>query len=251
MLEEKSNYTLEEMDRQSLFHPLTSIATHMRNGPLIVERGRGVRIQDHKGRELIDCGAGLWCVNIGYGRAEIAEAAKRAIENLNYYHIFGSASSEPIIRLADRILTLFRDQAGAGHLARVFFGCSGSDANDTNVKLVRYYNNLRGRPAKKKVIARLGGYHGLTCAAASLTGIPVYHRAWDLPLEGFLHTSCPHWYRFAEPGESESSKAPTRSPRSSPSRSWAPAACCCRPRATSSGSSRCSSATTSCSSSTR
>ena len=204
MLEEKSNYTLEEMDRQSLFHPLTSIATHMRNGPLIVERGRGVRIQDHKGRELIDCGAGLWCVNIGYGRPEIAEAARQAIENLNYYHIFGSASSEPIIRLADRILTLFRDHAGAGHLARVFFGCSGSDANDTNVKLVRYYHNLRGRPAKKKIIARLGGYHGLTCAAASLTGIPVYHRAWDLPLEGFLHTSCPHWYRFAEPGESES-----------------------------------------------
>ena len=77
MLEEKSNYTLEEMDRQSLFHPLTSIATHMKNGPLIVERGRGVRIQDHKGRELIDCGAGLWCVNIGYGRPEIAEAAKQ------------------------------------------------------------------------------------------------------------------------------------------------------------------------------
>ena len=94
MLEEKSNYTLEEMDRQSLFHPLTSIATHMKSGPLIVERGRGVRIQDHKGRELIDCGAGLWCVNIGYGRPEIAEAAKQAIENLNYYHIFGSASSD-------------------------------------------------------------------------------------------------------------------------------------------------------------
>ena len=150
MLEEKSNYTLEEMDRQSLFHPLTSIATHMRNGPLIVERGRGVRIQDHKGRELIDCGAGLWCVNIGYGRPEIAEAARQAIENLNYYHIFGSAATEPIIRLADRILTLFRDQAGAGHLARVFFGCSGSDANDTNVKLVRYYNNLRGQPAEEE-----------------------------------------------------------------------------------------------------
>jgi L-2,4-diaminobutyrate transaminase len=204
MLEERSNYTLEEMDRQSLFHPLTSIATHMKSGPLIVDHGRGVRICDRKGRELIDCGAGLWCVNIGYGRAEIAEAAKQAIENLNYYHIFGSASSEPIIRLADRILTLFRDRAGAGHLARVFFGCSGSDANDTNIKLVRYYNNLRGRPAKKKIIARHGGYHGLTFAAASLTGIPVYHRAWDLPLKGVLHTSCPHWYRFAEPGESES-----------------------------------------------
>jgi L-2,4-diaminobutyrate transaminase len=203
MLEERLNYTLEEMDRQSLFHPLTSIATHMKSGPLIVEHGRGVRIRDHKGRELIDCGAGLWCVNIGYGRTEIAQVAKQAIENLNYYHIFGSASSEPIIRLADRILGLFRDRAGAGHLARVFFGCSGSDANDTNVKLVRYYNNLRGRPAKKKIISRLGSYHGLTCVAGSLTGIPAYHKAWDLPLAGILHTSCPHWYRFAEPGETE------------------------------------------------
>ena len=102
------------------------------------------------------------------------------------------------------MLTLLRENAGARHLARVFFGCSGSDANDTNVKLVRYYNNLLGRPQKKKIIAREGGYHGLTCAAGSLTGIPVYHKAFDLPLEGVLHTSCPHWYRFAEPGESES-----------------------------------------------
>jgi L-2,4-diaminobutyrate transaminase len=203
MLEERINFTLEEMDKQSLFHPLTSIAQHMKAGPLILDKGRGVRITDLKGREMIDCGAGLWCVNVGYGRPEIAEAARHAIENLNYYHIFGSASSEPIIRLADRLLTLFRDQAGAGHLARVFFGCSGSDANDTNVKLVRYYNNLLGRTAKKKIISRDGAYHGLTAVAGSLTGIPAYHKAWDLPLPGILHTSCPHWYRFAEPGESE------------------------------------------------
>ncbi len=203
MLEELSNYTLEEMDRQSVFHPLTSIDAHMTSGPQIIGEARGVRIKDLNGRELIDCSAGLWCVNIGYGRPEIAEAARQAIENLNYYHLFGSSSTEPAIRLADRILTLFREKAGAGHLARVFFGCSGSDANDTNVKLVRYYNNLRDLPQKKKIISRYGAYHGLTCAAGSLTGIPVYHKAWDLPLEGVVHTSCPHWYRFAEPGESE------------------------------------------------
>jgi L-2,4-diaminobutyrate transaminase len=203
MLEERSNYSLEDMDRQSLLHPLTSIATHQKTGPLIVGRGQGVRIKDHKGREMLDCGAGLWCVNIGYGRREIAEAAKTAIENLNYYHIFGGASNEPIIRLADRVLTLLRENAGARHLARVFFGCSGSDANDTNFKLVRYYNNLLGRPQKKKIIARKGGYHGLTAAAGSLTGIEVYHKAFDLPLEGVLHTSCPHFYRFGEQGESE------------------------------------------------
>ena len=203
MLDERENFSLEEMDRQSLFHPLTSIAAHMKSGPLIVEHGSGVRIKDHRGRDMIDCGAGLWCVNVGYGRPEIAEAARQAIENLNYYHIFGSSSTEPIIRLADRVLTLFREQAGAGHLARVFFGTSGSDANDTNVKLVRYYNNLLGRPHKKKIIARAGGYHGLTTVAASLTGIPTYHKAFDLPLPGVLHTSCPHWYRFARPAESE------------------------------------------------
>jgi L-2,4-diaminobutyrate transaminase len=203
MLEERPNYSLEDMDRQSVLHPLTSIAAHMKSGPLIVGHGQGVRIRDHKGREMIDCGAGLWCVNIGYGRPEIAEAARQAIENLNYYHLFGGSSNEPIIRLADRVLTLLRENAGARHLARVFFGCSGSDANDTNVKLVRYYHNLLGQPQKKKIISREGAYHGLTCASGSLTGIPVYHKAFDLPLPGVVHTSCPHWYRFARPGESE------------------------------------------------
>jgi L-2,4-diaminobutyrate transaminase len=199
----KRNYSLEEMDRQSLFHPVTSVADHLKNGPLIVSDGHGVRVKDQRGRDLIDCGAGLWCVNIGYGRTELAEAAARAIRDLSYYHLFGSASNEPIIRLADRVLTLFREKANAGHLSKVFFGCSGSDANDTNFKLVRYYNNLLGRPQKKKIIARIGGYHGLTYASGSLTGIAAYHRAFDLPIEGVMHLSCPHFYRFAQPGESE------------------------------------------------
>ena len=98
---------------------------------------------------------------------------------------------------------LFRSKAGAAHLSKVFFGTSGSDANDTNFKLVRYYNNLRGRPQKKKIISRLGSYHGLTYAAGSLTGIPAFHEAFDLPIDGVFHTSCPHFYRFAENGEDE------------------------------------------------
>jgi L-2,4-diaminobutyrate transaminase len=197
------NYSLEEMDRQSLIHPATSIADHLKNGPTIIEGGSGVRIKDRQGRELIDCGAGLWCVNVGYGRAELGEAAAQAMRDLGYYHTFSSHSNEPIIRLADRVLTLFRERTGAGHLSKMFFGTSGSDANDTNFKLVRYYNNLRGRPQKKKVISRLGAYHGLTYAAGSLTGIPDFHKAFDLPIEGVLHTSCPHFYRFAEAGEDE------------------------------------------------
>jgi L-2,4-diaminobutyrate transaminase len=197
------NYSLEEMDRHSLFHPATSIADHLKSGPTIIAGGSGVRLRDRHGKELIDCGAGLWCVNVGYGRAELGAAAAEAMANLGYYHTFASYSNEPIIRLADRLLALFRDHAGASHLSKVFFGSSGSDANDTNFKLVRYYNNLRGRPQKKKFIARLGAYHGLTYAAGSLTGIPAFHAAFDLPVEGVLHTSCPHFYRFAAPGESE------------------------------------------------
>jgi L-2,4-diaminobutyrate transaminase len=198
------NYSLEDIDRESILHPLTSIADHSRKGPVIVRDARGVRIKDQHGRDLIDCGAGLWCVNIGYGRAEMAEAAKTAIESLAYHHIFGGTSNEPIIRLAEKVLQLLHEKCDARHLSKVFFGTGGSDANDTNYKLVRYYNNLRGKPRKKKVVSRLGAYHGLTFAAASLTGIPAYHKAFDLPIEGVLHTSCPHYYRFGKPGESES-----------------------------------------------
>ena len=198
-----ANYSLEEMDRQSLLHPATSIVDHLKNGPTIIAGGSGVRVKDRNGRELIDCGAGLWCVNIGYGRAELGEAAAQAMRDLGYYHTFSSHSNEPIIRLADRVLGLFREKAGAGHLSKIFFGTSGSDANDTNFKLVRYYNNLRGRPQKKKIISRRGSYHGLTYAAGSLTGIPGFHKAFDLPVDGVLHTSCPHFYRFAESGEDE------------------------------------------------
>ena len=197
------NYSLEDIDRESIFHPNTSIADHLKKGPLIVSDARGVRIKDQRGRDIIDCGAGLWCVNIGYGREEMAEAAKKSVMDLAYHHIFGGTSNEPIIRLAEKVLHLFHDKAGAPHLSKIFFGMGGSDANDTNYKLVRLYNNLRGKPQKKKVISRAGGYHGLTYAAASLTGIPGYHKAWDLPIEGVLHTSCPHYYRFAKPGETE------------------------------------------------
>jgi len=199
----KKNYTLEEMDKQSVFHGNTSIVDHLKNGPMIASDGHGVRVKDQHGRDLIDCGAGLWCVNIGYGRPEIAETAAQAIKDLSYYHLFGSSSNEPIIRLADRVLSLFREKANAGHLSKVFFGTSGSDANDTNYKLARYYNNLLGRPNKKKVISRIGAYHGLTFAAGSLTGIAAYHKAFDLPIPGVIHTSCPHYFRYSQPGESE------------------------------------------------
>jgi L-2,4-diaminobutyrate transaminase len=197
------NYPLEDIDRETLLHPNTSIVDHLKRGPHIVSEAHGVHVKDRQGRNLIDCGAGLWCVNIGYGRKEMAEAAKKAIENLAYSHIFAGSSNEPVIRLAEHVLSLFHEKAGATHLSKVFFGSGGSDANDTNFKLVRYYNNLRGKPEKKKIISRLGAYHGVTYAAASLTGIPVYHKAFDLPLPGVVHTSCPHFYRYGLPNETE------------------------------------------------
>jgi L-2,4-diaminobutyrate transaminase len=198
------NYPLEDIDRETLLHPNTSIADHLKKGPHIISEAHGTYVKDSQGRDLIDCGAGLWCVNIGYGRKEMAEAARNAIENLAYSHIFAGSSNEPVIRLAERVLSLFHEKAGARHLSKVFFGSGGSDANDTNFKLVRYYNNLRGKPEKKKIISRLGAYHGLTYAAASLTGIPVYHKAFDLPLPDVMHISCPHFYRYARSGETES-----------------------------------------------
>src|ERR1700749_4609199 len=121
MSETLRNYSLEDMDRQSLLHPLTSIADHMKTGPRIVSSASGVMLKEKNGRSLIDCAGGLWCVNIGYGRPEIAEAAKQAVLDLNYFHIFNSHSNEPAIRVADEVLDLFH-QTGATHMARVFFG---------------------------------------------------------------------------------------------------------------------------------
>jgi L-2,4-diaminobutyrate transaminase len=123
---------------------------------------------------------------------------------LAYYHTFSSMSNEPQILLADRLLGMV-----PGRMSKVFFGNSGSDANDTQVKLVWYYNNLRGMPRKKKIVARLGAYHGSTIVAASLTGLPTYHRAFDLPIAGVLHTATPYHYRDAAPGTTEEAYAAT------------------------------------------
>jgi L-2,4-diaminobutyrate transaminase len=159
---------------------------------------RGTRIRDRAGREYIDAMAGLWCVNVGYGREEIVEAMAEQARRLPYYHTFLSHSNEPAIQLAERLLRL-----APGSMSKVFFCNSGSEANETFVKLVWYYNNLRGKPEKKKFIARRSAYHGVTLGAGSLSGIPALHEAFDLPLPGFLHVRKPHPYWEAAPGESE------------------------------------------------
>ncbi|MER2536201.1 MAG: aminotransferase class III-fold pyridoxal phosphate-dependent enzyme [Rhizobiaceae bacterium] len=198
-----ANRSLAEMDKDSIFHPVTSIADHLDHGPVISKGASGVWVDTEDGRRMLDFGAGLWCVNVGYGRGELADVAAQATRELCYSPLFFSTSSKPAIRLADRLLQLLHETAGASHLSKVFFGCSGSDANDTNVKLVRYYHNIRGKPAKKKIISRMGGYHGSTLASANLTGIGGYHKLFDLPEAGVVHTNCPLYYRYAAQGESE------------------------------------------------
>jgi L-2,4-diaminobutyrate transaminase len=157
-----------------------------------------VTLTDLSGRRYLDAVAGLWCVNIGYGRTEVADAMGAQARRLAYYHTYSSMSNEPQIRLADRLLAMM-----PGRMSKVFFANSGSEANDTQVKLAWYYSNLLGKPQKKKIVSRLGGDHGSTVASASLTGLPMFHRAFDLPIANVLHTATPYHYRDAAPGTSE------------------------------------------------
>ena len=184
------NQSLEEMDLRAMLHPATSIADHLANGPRIMASATGVHITDTRGRTFLDAAAGLWCVNVGYGRKEITEAIAEQSARLPFYHSFSSMANEPSIRLADRILRWAPDG-----MSKVIFGSGGSDANDTNVKLVWYYNNLRGQPQKKKIISRQRGYHGVTVASGSLTGLPAFHDRFDLPLAMMRHARAPDTYR--------------------------------------------------------
>ena len=185
-------------DLAYVLHPYTNARAHEAKGPVIIERGQGIYVYDDQGREYIEGLAGLWSVAIGYGEERLVEAAAAQMRKLPYYHTFSHKSHNPGIDLAEKLISI----APAG-LARVFFANSGSEANDTVVKLVWYYNNALGRPKKKKIISRLRAYHGITIASGSLTGLPWNHRDFDLPIANILHTACPHHYRYANDGESE------------------------------------------------
>jgi 4-aminobutyrate--pyruvate transaminase len=185
-------------DIAHLVHPYTNLATHAEKGPLILTRGKGIHVYDDAGREYIEGMAGLWCTSFGFGEEELVEAAIEQLRKLPYYHGFTGKSTEPSIELAEKLKSIMPFEA-----SKVFFVNSGSEANDTQVKLVWYYNNALGRPKKKKIISRVKGYHGVTVASASLTGLPNNHRDFDLPIANITHTACPHFYRFGEAGETE------------------------------------------------
>ena len=185
-------------DVETLIHPYTNLATLRETGPLVLERGKGVLVYDTAGKAYIEGMAGLWCTALGYGNEELVEAAAAQMRKLPFAHLFSAKSHDPAIELAERL-----KEMAPVPTSKVFFCNSGSEANDTQVKLVWYMNNALGRPKKKKIISRLKGYHGVTIASASLTGLPVKQRDFDLPIAGILHTGCPHHYRFAQEGESE------------------------------------------------
>ncbi len=178
-----------ELDRRHHIHPFTNHVELAAKGTRIITRAEGCWLWDSEGNRILDGMAGLWCVNVGYGRGELVEAAARQMATLPYYNTFFQTATPASVELAARLAEL----APAG-LDRVFFTNSGSEANDTVVKLVRYFWNLEGRPEKKTFIARHYAYHGVTLAAASLSGLPNMHPQSDLPLPGFEHVEAPYWY---------------------------------------------------------
>ena len=189
---------LETRDIEALLHPYTPLHKLRQSGALVMESGKGIYLYDSRGRAYIEGMSGLWCAGLGFSDREMLDAAFEQLNTLPYYHLFGAKSTEPAIALAEKL-----KEIAPMAVSKVLFTSSGSEANDTQVKLAWYYNNARGRPHKKKIISRVKAYHGVTVMAGSLTGLPSNHVAWDLPVAGVLHTHCPHHYRFGDDGESE------------------------------------------------
>lgn len=184
--------SLVVMDLATSLHPYTDARALEATGPLVMDRGDGIYVYDSSGKQYIEALAGLWSVAVGFSEKRLLQAAMKQMEKLPYYHIFAGKSHEPSIRLSDKLV----EMAAEKRLSRVFYTNSGSEANDTIVKLVWYMNNALGRPRKKTLLARNKGYHGITIGAGSLTGLPNNHRDFDLPAIPVVHLTCPHYYRF-------------------------------------------------------
>ena len=185
-------------DIASHLHPYTNLKQHETDGPLLIAEGKGVRVFDDGGKDYIEGMSGLWCTSLGFGEERLVQAATRQMRRLPFYHSFNNKGHDLAGELAERLLALMPVK-----LSKAFFNNSGSEANDTAVKIVWYYNNALGRHRKKKIISRARGYHGVTVATASLTGLPANHRDFDLPIANIRHADCPHYYRYGQPGESE------------------------------------------------
>ncbi len=196
----KTNDLLDKWDRETFFHPSTHLAQHARgeSASRIIAGASGSHIVDRDGTRILDGFAGLYCVNAGYGRREITDAIAAQAHQLAYYHAYAGHGTEAAITLAHMVLERAPD-----HMSKVYFGLGGSDANETNIKLIWYYNNILGRPKKKKIISRWRGYHGSGLMTGSLTGLALFHAKFDLPLDNVVHTEAPDFFRRADLGQSE------------------------------------------------
>ena len=189
--------SLAARDIAYYFHPATNPRRHEQVGPMMIERGQGVRVWDDQGKEYIEGLAGLWSVAVGFGEERLVKAAAEQMAKLPFYHSFSHKSHPSAAKLSERLVKL------SPGMAKAHFTSSGSEANDLTIKMIWYYNNALGRPQKKKIIARQKGYHGVTIISGSLTGLPNFHRDFDLPLSFVRHLTCPNHWRFGQPGESE------------------------------------------------
>lgn len=185
-------------DIASIIHPYTNLDKHQTRGPLIMDKGEGIYLFDDQGHKYLDGMSSLWCASLGYSEPRLVEVAHKQLQKLPFFHLFNHRSHNPAIDLAEQLLAI-----APGNMTKVLFSNSGSEANDTAVKLVWYYNNAIGRPEKRKIIARERGYHGVTIAAGSLTGLASNHAGFNLPIPGILHTDCPSYYHYAKSGETE------------------------------------------------
>ena len=189
---------LAARDVEDVLHPQAMLADMRETSVMMIQRGEGIRIFDETGRGYIDAFSGLWCTSLGYSNDEVADAAYDQMRQLPYGHLFRDRGNDMAALLADRL-----KQMVPGGFSKVFFGMSGSDANDTQIKLARYYHAARGKPSKTRVISRDGGYHGTTFMTAAATGLAPFHVGFGMPMDQFLKIGRPHAWRNARPGESD------------------------------------------------
>ncbi|MDB5734166.1 MAG: aspartate aminotransferase family protein [Alphaproteobacteria bacterium] len=189
---------MQSRDMASLLHPFTNLTLLRQTGPMVIERGAGVFVYDAQGRDYLEAMSGLWCTALGWGENELADTAAEQMRKLSFGHIFGGKSHEPGIALAEKLKEMAPMPVG-----KVFFANSGSEANDSQIKFMWYAANARGETRRKKIIARNRAYHGVTLASASLTGLDAFHKSFDLPFDFTVRVACPHYYRDAQPGETE------------------------------------------------
>jgi 4-aminobutyrate--pyruvate transaminase len=194
--------SVQARDVASIVHPQTNLVAHLEQGPMVIERGQGCYIYDDTGTRYLDAAAGLWCASLGYASERLARVAYEQMRKLGYYHLYRGTTNEQGVDLAEKLLQIAPPAYG-GPMSKVLLQCSGSEANDTAIKLVWYYHHAIGKPNKRKIIGRRMGYHGSTSASISASGKPDMHADFGLPFPGFLHTEYPHYYRHHHDGESE------------------------------------------------